>query len=213
MAERTRPDGSAGQPRRNTRAALDAFLSEMIEDPERRDEIMPKVEDVFGQERAVMVLDMSGFSRTTKTQGIVPFLLMIHQMKLVVQPALGAHGGVLIKAEADNLFCLFDSVAQAVAASRETTERLSVVNLLLPEARRLYVSIGIGFGRVLNIEDQEVFGDEVNVASKLGEDVAGMGQILLTVAAAASIAEPSFHLTEQTVSVSGLSLHYFEVQG
>jgi class 3 adenylate cyclase len=168
VAERTPLAGTATRPRRNTRAALDTFLSEMIEDPERRDEIMPLVEDVFGQERAVMVLDMSGFSRTTKTQGIVPFLLMIHQMKLVVQPALARHGGVLIKAEADNLFCLFDSVAQAVAASRETTERLSIVNPLLPEARRLYVSIGIGFGRILNIEDQEVFGDEVNVASKAG---------------------------------------------
>lgn len=33
-----------------------------------------------------MVLDMSGFSRTTKTQGMVPFLLMIRQMKLVAAP-------------------------------------------------------------------------------------------------------------------------------
>lgn len=198
-------------PRRNTREALDAFLSEMIEHPERRDDIMPQVEELFGQQRAVMVLDMSGFSRTTKAHGVVPFLLMIHQMKLVVRPALAMHGGVLVKAEADNLFCLFDSVDQAVAAARDTTERLAVVNLLLPEAKRLYVSIGIGFGRILNIADQDLFGDEINVASKLGEDVASMGQILLTSEAAAALRDPAVKLAEHAVSISGLSLKYFEV--
>lgn len=52
MSERTPAKGPASQSRRNTRAVLDAFLGEMIEDPERRDEIMPQVEDVFGQDRA-----------------------------------------------------------------------------------------------------------------------------------------------------------------
>jgi adenylate cyclase len=198
--------------RRNTRKALEGFLSEMIEHPERRDDLMPQVEEVFGQERAVMVLDMSGFSRTTKTLGVVPFLLMIHQMKLVVRPALKTYGGVLVKAEADNLFCLFETVDRAVAASRATTQRLNVVNLLLPEAKRLYVSIGIGFGRILNIEDEDLFGDQVNLASKLGEDVAGMGEILLTSEAAAMVTDSSVKVTENTVSVSGLTLGFFKVE-
>jgi class 3 adenylate cyclase len=159
-----------------------------------------------------MVLDMSGFSRTTQKDGIVPFLLMIHQMKLVARPALAAHNGTAIKEEADNLFCLFDTVRDAAAASREITDRLAVVNLLLPERKRLYVSIGIGYGKILNVEDQDVFGDEVNVASKLGEDVAGMGHVLLTVGAK-NAAGAGLKLVEHTISVSGLSLTYYELDG
>ena len=201
---------SAGlPPAGNTRAKLEEYLNEMIEAPERRIEIKQALEETFTQQRAIMVLDMSGFSRTTQKDGIVPFLLMIHQMKLVVRPAVAANGGTLIKEEADNLFCLFDTVADAVAASRTITQRLSVVNLLLPERKRLYVSIGIGFGNILNIENQDVFGDEVNVASKLGEDVAEMGHVLLT--SAAATAGAGLNLVEHTVSISGLSLTYYQL--
>lgn len=205
-------DGGRGAsaPPQNTREQLEIFLTEMIESPERRIEITRALEETFGQDRAVMVLDMSGFSRTTQKEGIVPFLLMIHQMKLVVRPAVADHRGVLVKEEADNLFCIFESVVDAVGASREITDRLTVVNLLLPERKRLYVSIGIGFGHILNIENHDLFGDELNVASKLGEDVAGMGQILLTTAAAAAAGD-SLKLQEHAVSISGLTLQYYEL--
>jgi adenylate cyclase len=126
------PESAEPLPTENTRAKLEEYLNEMIESPERRTEITKALEETFAQERAVMVLDMSGFSRTTQRDGIVPFLLMIHQMKLVVKPVVAAHSGLLVKEEADNLFCFFESVAFAVAASREITERLTVVNLLLP---------------------------------------------------------------------------------
>jgi class 3 adenylate cyclase len=198
------------QPLVNTRARLEDLLNEMIESPEKRREIQQTLEETFTQQRAIMVLDMSGFSRTTQMDGVVPFLLMIHQMKLVVRPALATFRGVLVKEEADNLFCLFENIADAVGASREITDRLAVVNLLLPERKRLYVSIGIGYGKLLNVENQDVFGDEMNIASKLGEDVAGMGQVLLT-ASAAEAAAGSVPLVEHSVSISGLALQYFEL--
>lgn len=205
-------EGASPQPPRNTRAQLEEYLNDMIERPERRTEITKAIEEAFAHEDAIMVLDMSGFSRTTQKDGIVPFLLMIHQMKLVARPALAAHNGTLIKEEADNLFCLFDTVHDAIAASREITDRLAVVNLLLPERKRLYVSIGIGYGKILNVENEDVFGDEVNVASKLGEDVAGMGHVLLT-AAAAKAAGEELKLTEHTITISGLSLTYYQLDG
>ena len=106
-----------------------------------------------------MVLDMSGFSRTTQKEGIVSFLLMIHQMQLIARPCVENQHGLVLKAEADNLFCLFDTVAAAVHAALEINENLNSVNKLLPEDRRLYVSIGIGYGRILNVDDHDLFGD------------------------------------------------------
>jgi class 3 adenylate cyclase len=197
---------------RNSRANLERILGEMIEEPERRAELAQQVEEIFSQDKAVLVLDMSGFSRTTQRHGIVSFLLMIHEMKLIARPCVEAHGGLLVKAEADNLFCLFDTVAAAVRASQDITERLNAANLLLPEDRRLHVSIGIGFGNILNIGDEDLFGNEVNLASKLGEDVAERGEILLTAAAHAQLQAADIPVREETVSISGVDVTYYKIQ-
>src|SRR5688572_27885090 len=99
---------------RNSRENLERLLTSIIEHPQQRAEITQSIEEIFSQEKAIMVLDMSGFSRTTQRFGIVSFLLMIHQMQLIVKPCISEHGGLLIKAEGDNLFSLFDTVSDAV---------------------------------------------------------------------------------------------------
>jgi adenylate cyclase len=198
--------------RRNTKANLERLLTEINDQPDRRDEITREIEAIFGQDRAVLVLDMSGFSRTTRQQGIVSFLLMIHQMQMIAAPSITRHRGLLVKAEADNLFCLFDDATDAVRAADDIVERLNTVNLLLPEGRRLYASIGIGYGRILNIGDEDLFGDEVNLASKLGEDVAGRGVILLTAAAHANLNDPSVVTRAEELNISGLTLAYHVVE-
>lgn len=191
----------------NTHARLDALLSRIIQEPEKRQAISEEIERDFTRRSAVVVLDMSGFTRTTQRHGIVEFLLMVHQMRLLAVPTIQGAGGKLVKAEADNLYCLFDTVEAAVRAAREIVNRLSTVNVLLPVDRRLYASIGIGFGDILVLEEEDLFGDEVNLTSKLGEDVAQGGQILLTEAARAEL-DPSIATTAERVSISGLVLVY-----
>ncbi|WP_296597463.1 hypothetical protein, partial [Phenylobacterium sp.] len=59
-------DATPQAPALNTRERLDMLLSQIIEHPERRVEISEEIERDFTQRRAVLVLDMSGFSRTTQ---------------------------------------------------------------------------------------------------------------------------------------------------
>ena len=98
----------------NSPETLERFLTEMIRYPDRRAELTKAIEETFGQQKAVLVLDMSGFSRTTQRLGIVSFLMMIHQMRLICRPCVEERNGRVIKAEADNLFCLFETVEDAV---------------------------------------------------------------------------------------------------
>lgn len=196
---------------RNSRANLEYLLNDLIDHPEDRLELTRTIEGIFGQEKAVVVLDMSGFSRTTQRLGIVSFLLMIHQMKLLAVPCIEAAHGLILKAEADNLFALFDNVDDAVRASQEIIQRLNAANTVLPDGRRLYVSIGVGYGSILNIEDKDLWGDEVNLASKLGEDIGQMGEILLTSEARARVQDTSIQLQEENISISGLMLTYYRV--
>jgi class 3 adenylate cyclase len=51
---------------------------------------------------------------------------------------------------------------------------------------RILLCVGIGYGAMLRIGDDDVFGAEVNAASKLGEDTAGAGEILVTEGARAA---------------------------
>ena len=140
---------------------------------------------------------------------------MIHQMQKICRPCVQQNGGIVAKADADNLFCLFDQVRDAVYASREIINRLEVVNMVLPVEKQLYVAFGIGFGSILNLANEDIFGDEMNLACKLGEDIAGKGEILLTSAAKAELAQSAqsdgseIATREEVISISGISLVFF----
>ncbi|MEB3294003.1 MAG: adenylate/guanylate cyclase domain-containing protein [Synechococcales bacterium] len=149
----------------------------------------------FGQTKAVLILDMCGFSKTTSRQGIIAALAKIQQMNAIVQPTLQAYQGTIIKSEADNIFAIFDHPLQAIAASHATYQAV--------QTEGLSVAIGIGYGSILLIpgaalhEDwmyEDFFGDEVNLASKLGEDTATGGELWLTAAAYQAIHS---HLAQQ----------------
>jgi adenylate cyclase len=195
-----------------SRPELESFLDELLERPYERAAIEQRIEATFVENRAVMALDMSGFSRTTQAHGIVSVLLMIHQMQRLARAPVEDNGGLLIKAEADNLFALFEVVDGAIRASREITRSLTAANLVLPRELQLYVAIGIGYGPILNVGDEDIWGGEVNLASKLGEDVAQLGDILLTPAARAHVSDEGLSVDERTVDVSGLSLTYYAVR-
>ncbi len=197
--------------RTNSRPDFERLLGEMIEHPGRQAEIIQTVDDLFGQDKAVMVVDMSGFCRATRDHSIVLVLSMVHQMQLLLKPCVEARGGVLVKAEADNLFCLFDTVFQALQACPPIHSALHTANLRVPEHCHLNVSIGIGYGHILNIEDKDLFGDEVNLASKLGEDIANRGEVLLTESAFSQLQEAGPHIEAEAVEVSGFALRYHVV--
>lgn len=197
----------------NTKNNLMKLLDELGEHPERIDDITARIEEMFEQERCVMVLDMSGFTRATQQGNIISFLLSINQMQRLVTPVVEERGGLVVRAEHDNLTCLFDDVGQAIEASREITGRLQSANVILPSDKELYASIGIGFGAILNVENEAIYGNEVNLASKLGEDIASLGDVLLTPAAHERVSGGDVETEKKTVSISGLDLDYYVVIG
>jgi len=129
---------------------------------------------------------MCGFSRLTMRYGITHFLSMIHRLHGIVRPIIARHAGRVVKTEADNVFAVFADVAAGVAAARDVQEQLATANVFLPEDWDLPASIGVGYGEVLMVDD-DFYGNELNLASKLGEDVADSGETLLTEAAHARL--------------------------
>ncbi len=134
----------------------------------------------FGTTRAVFVMDMSGFSLLTQKYGIVHYLSMVLRMQLTSQPIIESLGGQVVKFEADNCFALFESVLPAVKTAIRLNTAFDAINRFTEDAFDIRVAIGIDYGGVLLTGGPDYFGDVVNSASKLGEDVAGPGEILVT---------------------------------
>jgi len=189
-------------------AELSRLLDARNEHPESLAEIDGEIWRRFGHTRAVLVLDMCGFSRLTMRYGITHFLAMIRRLQTLVRPVIAEGGGRLVKTEADNVFATFDDVPPALATARAIQRSLDAANTYLPEDWDLHAGIGIGYGPILLIGDEDLFGSEMNVASKLGEDVAARGEILLSSAARERVAS-EFDATEIAVELSGLTLRAY----
>lgn len=166
----------------------------------------------FGVERAVMALDMSHFSLTVRRSGILSYLGLIRRMQLVTRPIVEAHGGVLVEFHADNLMAVFTDVPDAVEAGLDMHRALAA-QTRADGGPMIEVAIGIDYGRFLFVDGCRCFGDTVNTAFKLGEDLAQAGEILLTANARTRLA-PSFPhgLSEQQFSISGLELLAYNIR-
>jgi len=142
-----------------------------------------RIWDLFGETWAVMFTDLSGFSRQVEKFGILHFLQIIHEHKQILGPIIMRHDGILIKIEADSLIVIFRRTASAVRCAVEMQLAMNELNRNRPPETEVLLCVGIGHGEILRIGDIDVFGREVNAASKLGEDTAQAREILLTRAA------------------------------
>lgn len=146
-----------------------------------------RIWELFGAEWAVMFTDLVGFSRCAAEFGIIHFLQTIAESRRLFEPCIDARDGILIKTMGDSMLILFRKPDAAVKCAIDMQRSTLDYNQDKVEAEKVLVCVGIGFGKVLSIEGQDVFGAEVNAAAKLGEDTARAGEILVTHAVAESL--------------------------
>jgi adenylate cyclase len=142
-----------------------------------------RIWDLFGETWAIMFTDLAGFSRQVEKFGILHFLQIILEHKELLYPIIRKHDGVLIKVEADSLLVIFRRTSSAVKCAVEMQHLLAGFNRNRPPETEILLCVGIGYGEMLRVGDHDVWGREVNAASKLGEDTAKAREILLTRAA------------------------------
>ena len=120
---------------------------------------------------------------------------------------MAAHGGQAVKYEADNLIAVFESSRDAALAA------IAIQAAVGASDAGFTVAIGIDVGELVLVESRDLYGDPVNIACKLGEDLARPGEVLLTAAARAGLGPDFPHaLEEQSVSVSGLEFIAWSVR-
>jgi len=180
---------------------------------EERHKIESSLWDEFGAEYAVFVLDMSGFSLLTRKYGIVHYLSMVRRMQLTTEPIVKSYGGFMIKYEADNCFAVFPDPLAAVHAAIAMQHAFRAENLLTPDDLDIHISCGIDYGKILIVGHEDCFGDPVNRASKMGEDLAVAGEILITKEAMQMIpGTAGIQAREMNVSISGITIPVYLIE-
>lgn len=173
---------------------------------EERARIEAEIWSRFGVEKAILALDMSQFSLSVRRSGILPYLALIRRMQVLTAPLVAMNRGSVIKYEADNMFASFDEPGDAVRAA------VAINQLIVRGEERFTVAVGIDFGRLLVIDGSDCWGDTMNVACKLGEDIAEPGEILLTESATGRLSTSfQYPLKPQQVTASGLEFKVFAV--
>jgi class 3 adenylate cyclase len=183
------------------------------EEIEKRHTIENALWEKYGAEYAVFVLDMSGFSLLTRKYGIVHYLSMVRRMQLTTEPIVKSYGGSMIKYEADNCFAIFPDPLSAVHAAIAMQHAFNAANLLTSNDLDIHIACGIDYGKLLIIGHKDCFGDPVNRASKMGEDLAAAGEILVTKEAMEMIpVEAGIKARAMNISISGITIPAYRIE-
>jgi adenylate cyclase len=112
-----------------------------------------------------MFTDIVGFSRQMgSNEARMLRLLDVHNQ--IVQQAVAAHHGHVIKTIGDAFLVDFPSIVHAVQCAQQIQQRLGTHNAEQGKAEQIHVRIGIHSGDIVQ-RDGDVFGDGVNIASRL----------------------------------------------
>src|SRR5579871_3037389 len=129
---------------------------------------------------AVLAADMVGFSWLIEVDETGTLArLKAHRIELI-DPAIAKNHGRIIKTTGDGLLVEFHSIVDAVLCAAEIQRRMARRNADLPPARSMQFRIGINLGDVI-VENDDIFGDGVNIASRL-ETLAEPGGICVSAA-------------------------------
>jgi len=159
---------------------IEKLIAERLQPGADKAAIDQRIWDLFGETWAVMFTDLSGFSRGVASFGIIHFLQVIFESERLLIPCIDRHDGILLKTEGDSLLVIFRNPGKALDCALEMQRTLRDYNVDRSDAEQVLLCVGLGYGPVLRIGDRDVFGNEVNAASKLGEDTADAGEILVT---------------------------------
>jgi len=139
------------------------------------------VREKYCHRRAVFSLDMTGFTLSAMNIGELESLLRILDAQRVCIPVLREFGAELIRCFADDIVALFETPDAAIDAAFEVHRRIRTFSQSdLVSDYPTQCCIGVGYGEVLAIGPNLAQGDEMNRASKLGEDIARGEETLIT---------------------------------
>ena len=131
---------------------------------------------------AILVADVVGYSRLAGTDEDRTLARLRGLRSDVIDPAIAAHHGRIVKRTGDGSIIEFRSAVDAVRCAVEVQNAMVERNAGVPEDRRIEFRLGIHVGDVVEESDGDLMGDGVNIAARL-ESICEPGGVCLSRAA------------------------------
>src|SRR6201998_3171886 len=128
---------------------------------------------------AILVSDVVGYSRLAGADEDRTLSRLRGPRSDLIDPAIAAHHGRVVKRTGDGAIVEFRSVVDAVRCAVEVQSGLAQRNVGPPREKRIEYRVCIHLGDVVEEEDGDLMGDGVNIAARL-EGVAKPGAICLS---------------------------------
>ena len=117
---------------------------------------------------AIVHADLAGFARMMEGAESRTFRHLKAAQTEIWRPAIEAGGGRLVGTAGDAMLAEFNSAVAAVSAAIDIQERMASFNEALDDDQRLLFRVGVHLGEVIvDEEDQNIFGDGVNLAARI----------------------------------------------
>jgi len=127
---------------------------------------------------AVLAADVAGYSRLMGADEEGTLARLKVARKTLVDPTLAKHRGRIVKTTGDGMLVEFSSAVDAVRGAVEVQSGMAEQNASMPLDVRIEFRIGIHVGDII-IDDNDIFGDGVNIAARL-EGIAEPGGICIS---------------------------------
>ena len=128
---------------------------------------------------AILVADIVGYSRLAGTDEDRILSRLRGLRSDLIDPAVAAHHGRIVKRTGDGSLIEFRSVVDAVRCAIEVQNGMVERNAGLPPERRIEFRVGVHLGDVVEESDGDLMGDGVNIAARL-ESICQPGAICLS---------------------------------
>ena len=128
---------------------------------------------------AILVADVVGYSRLAGADEDRTLSRLRGLRSDLIDPAIAAHRGRIVKRTGDGSLIEFRSVVDAVRCAIEVQNGLIERNAGLPPERRIEFRVGVHLGDVVEEADGDLMGDGVNIAARL-EGICQPGAICLS---------------------------------
>src|SRR5712671_12067 len=127
---------------------------------------------------AILAADVAGYSRLmgADEEGTLAALKVLRRE--VADAKITEHRGRIVNTTGDGLLSEFASVVDAVRCAVEVQREMAARNAGVPADRRIDFRIGINLGDII-IDENDIFGDGVNIAARL-ETLAEPGGICVS---------------------------------
>ncbi len=118
---------------------------------------------------AILSADVAGYTRLMAADEEATLAALKSHRTEVIDPKVADHHGRVFKTTGDGVLAEFASVVDAVRCAVEAQEAMHARNADVAEDRRIVFRIGVNLGDVIVDDDDDVYGDGVNLAARVQE--------------------------------------------